>query len=209
MSLANRKRDLDTMNGQQKEAASQDGRQGRYLPQLEQRSINIESRQLPGFLATPPQVPSPRRGSPNNFATNDFTPDASIVFLGARGTRKSTLAVIAATVLQREQIDADSYFQQHTGHSRSEFKKRRGIAEYSTSEESVMRKMLSEHSRNSVIICNPGCVERSGQLLLKEYATSHPVIHVVRDPKSVQKYLKAWDEAKIMRLLEVSEPIYR
>ncbi|KAL4899040.1 quinate repressor protein [Aspergillus multicolor] len=44
---------------------------------------------------------------------------------------------------------------------------------------------------------------------LREYAKTHPVIHIVRDVESIQSYLKARDTDKVRRFLDLSGPIYR
>ncbi|PLB35445.1 putative quinate pathway repressor protein QutR [Aspergillus candidus] len=145
-----------------------------------------------------------------SFQTNRiFTPNSSIVLIGIRGTGKSSLAVILAATSGRRLIDADRYFQHVTGHSRATFKKSFGLTEYRRQDARVMESVLAEHSEGWVIVCGPGFMEQSGQMLLREYAKTHPVIHIVRDPESIQSYLKAWDANKIRRFLELSGPIYR
>lgn len=138
-----------------------------------------------------------------------FDHNASIVLIGIRGTGKSSLAVILSTALGRRLIDADRYFQQVTGLSRGTFKKEHDIAAYRQQEARVMGLMLAEHREGCVIACGPGSMERSGQQLLKEYAKTHPVVHVIRDAASIQAYLKAWDTEKVSRFLEISGPLYR
>lgn len=138
-----------------------------------------------------------------------FDENASIVLIGIRGTGKSSLAVILAATSGRRLIDADRYFQQVTGHSRAAFKKNYDLAEYRHQEAKVMESMLAEHREGCVIACGPGSMERSGQKLLHEYTRTHPVIHILRDPESIQSYLQAWDTNKVRRFLELSGPIYR
>lgn len=138
-----------------------------------------------------------------------FDHNASIVLIGIRGTGKSSLAVILSTALGRRLIDADRYFEQVTGLSRGAFKKEHSIAEYRQEEARIMELMLAEHREGCVIACGPGSMERSGQQLLKEYAKTHPVVHIIRDAASIQAYLKAWDTEKISRFLEISGPLYR
>ncbi|KAB8231540.1 putative quinate pathway repressor protein QutR [Aspergillus alliaceus] len=138
-----------------------------------------------------------------------FAPNVSIVLVGIRGTGKSSLAVILAATSGRGLIDADRYFQQVTGRSRAAFKKEHGSTEYRQQEARAMESMLSDHKEGWVIACGPGSMERSGQMLLREYAKTHPVIHIIRDPESIQSYLQAWDTEKVCRFLDLSGPIYR
>ncbi|PWY89732.1 quinate pathway repressor protein QutR [Aspergillus heteromorphus CBS 117.55] len=142
-------------------------------------------------------------------AQRKFPPNASIVLTGIRGTGKSSLAVILAATSGRRLIDADRYFQQVTGRSRASYKKEFELPEYRQQEARVMESMLAEHQEGCVIACGPGSMERSGQTLLREYAKTHPVIYIIRDPQSIQSYLKAWNTDKVRRFLELSGPIYR
>lgn len=138
-----------------------------------------------------------------------FDPNASVVLIGLRGTGKSSLAVILSTATGRRLVDADQFFQQVTGLSRSAYKKRHTIAQYRREEAKVMSLMLTDNREGCVIACGPGSMERSGQQLLKEYAKTHPVIHVIRDPDSIQAYLKAWDRDRVCNFMELSGPLYR
>lgn len=138
-----------------------------------------------------------------------FEPNASVVLIGLRGTGKSSLAVILSTATGRRLVDADQFFQQVTGLSRSAYKKQHTIAQYRREEAKVMSLMLTDHREGCVIACGPGSMERSGQQLLKEYAKTHPVIHVVRDADSIQAYLKAWDRDRVCNFMELSGPLYR
>lgn len=138
-----------------------------------------------------------------------YDENASIVLIGIRGTGKSSLAVILAAASGRRLIDADRYFQQVTGRSRAAFKQDYDLAEYRHQEAKVMESMLANHKEGHVIACGPGSMERSGQRLLREYSRTHPVVHILRDPESIQAYLQAWDMNKVRRFLELSGPIYR
>ncbi|PLB43736.1 putative quinate pathway repressor protein QutR [Aspergillus steynii IBT 23096] len=138
-----------------------------------------------------------------------FIPNASIVLIGIRGTGKSSLAVILAATSGRRLIDAGQYFQQATGRSRAEYKRDFGLAEYRQQEVRIMESMLEEHKEGWVIACGPGSMERRGQMLLREYAKTHPVVHIIRDFQSIQSYLNAWNKDKVHRFLELSGPIYR
>ncbi|KAE8351015.1 type I 3-dehydroquinase-domain-containing protein [Aspergillus coremiiformis] len=154
------------------------------------------------------------RVSPVSFdgpfqAQRRFAPNVSIVLVGIRGTGKSSIAIILAATSGRRLIDADHYFQQVTGRSRAAFKSEHGITKYRQQEARIMDAMLSEHKEGWVIACGPGSMESSGQMLLREYAKTHPVIHIIRDLESIRSYLQAWDTDKVCRFLELSSPIYR
>ena len=155
------------------------------------------------------------RGSPILAETvplqtgRNFTPTASIVLVGIRGTGKSSLAVILAATSGRCLIDADRYFQKMTGCSRAAYKKDNDHTIYRQQEARVFESMLMDNQEGCIIACGAGAMERSGQKLLRDYAETHPVIHVTRDPESIQSYLKAWDIQKVKHFLEISGPIYR
>jgi shikimate 5-dehydrogenase/shikimate kinase len=155
------------------------------------------------------------RGSPVLFENGHlqtprtFSPKASIVLIGIRGTGKSSLAVILAATSGRRLIDADRYFHQSVGCSRAVFKKENDGFVYRQQEARVFESMLGDNQEGCVIACGAGSMERNGQRLLRKYAQTHPVIHVVRDPESIQSYLKAWDTQKVRHFLDLSGPIYR
>ena len=155
--------------------------------------------------------PPPNRATPSHAlrTLRSFSPRASIVLIGIRGTGKSSLAIIACTALGRRLIDADQYFMRTTGSSRASFRKARGVTEYRVREVEVMKSMLMDNEKDCIIACGPGCLEESGQPLLQEYAKTHPVIHVLRDLESIRSYLRIESEEKIRRLLELCEPMYR
>ena len=163
------------------------------------------------FYAPPPEA----NARPESSALDPpqrpkaFAPNASIVLIGIRGTGKSSLAVILSAASGRRLIDADQYFQQMTGLSRADLKHQHGTAEYRKQESWVMRSMLKDHKEGCVIACGPGSMDSSGRELLKEYAQTHPVVHILRDGASIQSYLKAWDEEKIRHFLGLSGPLYR
>lgn len=154
------------------------------------------------------------RGSPTHIQDSlqtqrKFAQNASIVLIGIRGTGKSSLAVMLAATYGWRLIEAERYFQQVTGRCRAAYKREYTLPEYRRQEALVMESMLMEHQENCVIVCGSGDVERNGQIRLREYAKTHPVIHIVRDLGSIQSYLKARDTEKVRRFLELSGPIYR
>lgn len=177
----------------------------------EQREARCDSHTLTTSMA---ELQS-NRSSPVLFENGplttprNFSPKASVVLIGIRGTGKSSLAVILAATSGRRLIDADRYFHQVTGCSRATFKKDNDHAVYRQQEARVFEIMLSENQEGCVIACGAGSMERNAQRLLREYAQSHPVIHVIRDSDSIQSYLKAWDTQKVQKFLELSGPVYR
>ncbi|OCL08935.1 hypothetical protein AOQ84DRAFT_388505 [Glonium stellatum] len=154
--------------------------------------------------ASIPSPPQPTAGLPRCF-----DPGTSVVLIGIRGTGLSTLAVIASAAYQRRVVDTDHSFQEITGHSSAAYRKLFGALEHNCRQEDVLRSVLATHGRGCIIVCSAASMERSGQVLLREFARTHPVVHVVRDPKSIHEYLKIWEEGKIRELLAISGSIFR
>lgn len=160
-------------------------------------SRSSSARSTPALQQTAPSFP------------RTFAPDASIVIIGIRGTGKSTLAIIASAAFRKRVIDTDISFQEVTGLTSSAYRKQFGAAEHNRRQADVLRTILTENDRNCVIVCSMSSTERGGQVLLREYAETHPVIHIIRDAKSIQEYLKIWDEKKIEDLMTVSGSVFR
>jgi shikimate 5-dehydrogenase/shikimate kinase len=123
--------------------------------------------------------PNPRR----------YEKDATIVLVGCRGAGKRSLGFIGATHLGRRLITEDQYFDLVTGYSRRDFLSKYGNQEYLKQNVSVLQRMLKENTKNCIIECGMGSLARDAQLTLKEYALSHPVIHVIRNFDRVRKQL--------------------
>ncbi|KAF3035791.1 hypothetical protein E8E12_003321 [Didymella heteroderae] len=139
----------------------------------------------------------------------DYRSDASIALIGIRGTGLSTLAVIAASFLNFKLLDADYQFHQITGLSRASYKSNHGNAQYRQAETALLRSMLLENPLRTVIVCGPGAVEPSGQFLLSNYASDHPVIYVTRDSQDIQEYLRVADAATVAEVQKASAPVLR
>ncbi|KAF2803851.1 uncharacterized protein BDZ99DRAFT_546434 [Mytilinidion resinicola] len=161
------------------------------------------------FRRTPNTLVSRTDESSAIDLSRTFEPNASLVLVGVRGTGKSTLAVIASAAFQRRVVDVDKFFQETTGHSSAAHRKLHGAFEHNRRQEEVLRSVLNTYNRDCIIVCNAGSMERSGQSLLRDYAATHPIIHVVRDSKSIHAYLKIREESKLTGLLAISGPIFR
>ncbi|KAF2191330.1 hypothetical protein K469DRAFT_720325 [Zopfia rhizophila CBS 207.26] len=189
--------------------SSQDPRTSAFDGRLQRRKIGLDeiyaltssNRSTPRTTPTP--TPTPRE-APRSFDLN-----ASIVLIGIRGTGKSTLAVMASVACQRRVVDVDASFQEATGLSTAAYRKQFGATNHNRRQEEVLRTVLLNHDKGSIIVCNGSSLERSGQALLQEYSRTHPVIHIVRDSRSIHEYLKVWEESKLQDLLAFSGPIFR
>ncbi|EKG20719.1 Shikimate kinase [Macrophomina phaseolina MS6] len=153
--------------------------------------------------------PTPVSAHPLTSAPRSFSPDASIVLIGVRGTGKSTLAVIASADFQRRVVDVEHIFEEVTGQCSSSYRKSHGPTAHNQRHLEVLQSVLTNYDKDCILVCGTSSIERGAQLLLQEYSRTHPVIHVVRDPKSIRDYLKVWDEQKVENLLRASSSILR
>lgn len=174
------------------------------------RPFSHGSQALVGPLCEPTSgPPTPPLLEPSSPISRVFSQDSSIVLIGIRGSGKSTLAVILSTATGRRLVEADQYFQKATGLSRHAFKKKHDTGEYQSNEIKVMSLMLEEHKKGSVIVCGPGFMGKGVQRLLKDYARTNPVIHILRDAASIQRHLGGWTIEQINHFLALSGPLYR
>ncbi|KAK7530628.1 quinate repressor [Phyllosticta citribraziliensis] len=146
--------------------------------------------------------------TPHKSATC-FSLDASIVLVGFRGTGKSTLAVIASRAYQRRVIDVDQTFHDATGESGSSYRKRHGASQHGLLYLQIMTSLFEAYDKESILVCSMSSMEQNVQKYLQQYATTHPVIHVVRDSQSIQEYLSISDNARFQNILRAAEEVMR
>jgi shikimate kinase len=158
-------------------------------------------------------IPVPRAAktdSPPNttrLVVRPFEPKFSILLLGARGTGKSTLGVIAATAFRRRLIDTDHAFEEATGQSALVYRKVHGYANYLKKELEVLETVLSNNS--TIIVGGRVSLTTEGQSRIARYAKTHPVVLILRDVKSVQNYFKVPSIEKVADLFAVTENRFR
>lgn len=126
-----------------------------------------------------------------------------------RGTGKSTLAVIASIACRRRVVDIDDLFQEATGFSTARYRKQFGAANHNLRQEELLQAALKTYDKGAIIICNGGSLERNGQILMQEFARTHPVVHVVRDVREIQGYLGGIELQKLQDMLAFTAPILR
>ena len=131
------------------------------------------------------------------------------MLLGARGTGKSTLGVFASTALQRRLIETDHSFQDITGQSPAAYRKLNGTAEYHKRYLGVLKTLFDRHANGCIIVCGAGSLDHNCQLLIQQFSYDHPVIHVLRCAESVQQYLGISEPEKALKLLAISDAIFR
>jgi len=148
-------------------------------------------------------------GWTSSGSKDDPSEQPSIILLGARGTGKSSLALIARKSLGLRAIDIDTVFEQRTGLTRSEYKKSTNIAQCREADISTLTETVETHARGCVIVCPAHYAEDIFLKLFKQYAENHPIIHIVRSLKAIQRYLAPWDPVKVARIIELSNRMYR
>lgn len=136
-------------------------------------------------------MPDLRHLSPEHHS-RDFHIDASIVLIGALGTGKSTLAVIAQKCFGLLPVDIASV----TGQEH-DFRL------------SAVEDVLQRHTKNCVIVWPARILDENALLLLKRYSTTHPVIHITRGVEGVQRYLKTVDTSAVQSFLNAVNKLYR
>lgn len=170
------------------------------IPNRRSDSLQSSARSTPRTTPTPiPPVQSQRI----------FESNASIVLIGIRGTGKSTLAIMASIACRRRVVDVESMFQEATGFSTSKYRKQFGASNHNLRQEELLRNILKTHARGTIIVCNGSSLERSGQILLQDFSRTHPVIHVLRDLKSVHDYLEVLELSKLKDIVAFSAPMFR
>jgi shikimate kinase len=140
--------------------------------------------------------------------SRSFDPEASIVLVGASGTGKTTLGVIASTALQRRLIDADFSFKEITGQTTTTYRKEHGALKYQQRSMEVLTTVLYNNAKNCVVVCGLVSLSKDGQSVLSEYGRTHPVIHILRDAENVQAHLKI-DKERVSSLLDAAEKMFR
>lgn len=169
-------------------------------PAVKQRSAPNSRRSTPG----PGVLVLPHDGR------RIFDSQASIVLVGMHGTGKATLAMMASVACRRRVIDMETVFYNATGFSATAYRKQFGLQNRSLRQEEILRNTLQTYDKGAIIVCNGGfSLDTSSQGLLRDFAVTHPVIHITRDIRSVHQYLGTAAESKLRDLLTLSTPVFR
>lgn len=120
-----------------------------------------------------------------------FEPGASVIMIGMRGTGKTFVGTMAASILSWPCIDADIYFEQKHKIGLREFVHQHGWPAFREAETAVLSELIQEMPLRHIISLGGGIVETpSARKILKEYAlTKGPVLHVMRPTDEVIAYL--------------------
>ena len=109
-----------------------------------------------------------------------------------RGTGKTHIGSLAASILGWEFVDADAYFEEKLKIGIKSFVAEKGWDAFRQAELDVLRDLIAEKSSGHIISLGGGIVETSAaRNLLKAY--KGPVVHVVRPIDEIVAYLDSED----------------
>ena len=183
-------------------------RQVENSPRAEEASIEGQ-RQTTSIASNRSLIHVGMAAAASSCASRLFDAKASIVLVGLRGTGKSSLAIMLSTTCNLRVVETERYFIKITGHSMSAHRKEFGVTAHQKAQSEVLQTVLSACPLGCVIVCNPRLMDHGGQRMLQEYAKTHPIIHVVRDIKSLQSCLPGWSRAKVEQMKDVGGSILR
>lgn len=115
---------------------------------------------------------------------------ASIVLIGMRGTGKSFIGKLAASALNWSFIDADHYLEEKLQVGVREFVRKHGWPAFRVAETKILGELLATNPTKHVISLGGGIVETAAARdLLKKWAKTGYVVHIVREMDEVVNYL--------------------
>ncbi|KAL7818530.1 quinate 5-dehydrogenase [Trichoderma gracile] len=164
------------------------------------------SPKLPSVSESTSRTPTPPL-TPARARIPDFSCDASLVLVGLRGSGKSTLAIMAASALKKSIVNVETVFQSNTGSSSAAFRQTNGNVECQRKQANVLQEIIEQNPTGCIIVCP--WMERKVQGLLRQFAATNPVVHVLRDVDAIQGHLKLKDRAKAHSLVQMSNLFYR
>ena len=125
--------------------------------------------------------------------THRFEPGASVILIGMRGTGKTFVGTMAASILSWSCVDADTYFEQKHKIGVREFVHQHGWPAFREAETIALSELIQELPLGHIISLGGGIVETpSARKILKEYSlTKGPVVHVMRPIDEIIAYLNA------------------
>ncbi len=188
------------------------------VPQKRKAEVPVESehdsqsnpsRSLQRHRHVEPSRQIARSHAPLQRPTGTFEQDSSIVFVGPRGNGKSSLAVIAATALQRKVVEADDLFFQATGLSQGAFRKAHGVEQHRLRQADLLREMLLQHDKHCIIACGPHVVVGRGRELLKDFSRSHAIINVSRESSAIETSLDAKGQRRMIDAVQEMHSMHR
>ena len=121
--------------------------------------------------------------------------NASIVFVGPRGTGTSSLAVIAGSIFGWKIIDCDHEFEKLAGSTKQQYRGKHGVECYRQRKLDIVQELLEANTKRCVFACGAIILRKKSSFFLK-YAQDHPIVYVIRERKSIQNYLGLADDGR-------------
>lgn len=137
----------------------------------------------------------------------EFSQDATLVLVGARGSGKSTLAVIASTALQRGVIDVEVAFQRTHGASTTDYCRSHGVDSCEFQQSKILGEVLNQNPTERILVCS--WMTQNVQSLLRKFATTNPVIYVVRDAAAIKSHLCIDEDRMVESLMLRATAFFR
>lgn len=157
--------------------------------------------------STPPSRAASPDLEPLSNSVSEFRQDATLVLVGVRGSGKSTLAVIASTALSRTVIDLEAAFQRANGITSSSYRKSHGTESCQQQQAEILGNLLKKNPTGRILVCS--WMGRHVQLLLRNFASTNPVVHISRDASAIKSHLNLDNERKVESLITVATIFFR
>ncbi|KAF9808506.1 hypothetical protein IEO21_07861 [Rhodonia placenta] len=120
----------------------------------------------------------------------DADVSASVVIIGMRGSGKTFIGQLAASILDWQFLDADAVFEEKHQTGVRDFVHQHGWPAFRDAETAVLQELLAEKPTGCIISLGGGIVETpAARGLLKAYAERGPVVHIKRDIDEIVSYL--------------------
>ncbi|KAM3504042.1 hypothetical protein MY10362_003830 [Beauveria mimosiformis] len=171
-----------------------------------QRCSSTRRQHKSPITSPPKRPPSPDLESLSE-AVPEFHQDATLVLVGVRGSGKSTLAVIASTALRRIVIDLEAAFQRAHAVTTSTYRKTHGTEDCQLKQAEILRGSLQNYPTGRILVCS--WMSRHVSLLLREFASTHPVVYIVRDAAAIGTHLNLENDKKVESLITVATIFFR
>ncbi|KAF2863835.1 hypothetical protein K470DRAFT_292570 [Piedraia hortae CBS 480.64] len=133
----------------------------------------------------------------------------SVVLIGVQGVGKSSLGVLAATAYRRRLVESERVFADIHGISPNQYRKLHGADACQTQHDAILEQVLRTHDQDAIIVGTITDLQGLGAARLRDFAQTHPVIHIMREAKGVQSYLQTPSLELTRHLLHVSGPLLR
>ncbi|KAM5534930.1 hypothetical protein V8D89_011390 [Ganoderma adspersum] len=115
---------------------------------------------------------------------------ASVVLIGMRGSGKTFIGELAASILGWQFIDADVVFEKKHPVGVRQFVHQNGWPAFRAEETAILQELLDQYGQGHIISLGGGIVETpTARDLLKAYTEKGPVVHIARDIEEVVLYL--------------------